>query len=297
MQIFSCKEFEKQNLSTKINESIKKIEEVVEKKNHNNLTNQKKNNNNLIFYHIGETYYIEGVKYTPEENYNYSDIGIATYYGKELHNKKTINNDINKVTELLGRHKILPIPSMVKITNLDNGLSLNIKIVDRHDDNTSLIQVSRKVAQLLGFYKDKIATVKVEILSDSSKQWKNVLMSVNEAQFNETISSAPTETVSITNIDNSSVSENSFELNREEPIEILSNDVELFDLYLIVYDIKDQEKIIKIVNSYSMSISYTLEKNNLKYNLMLGPLDKVEINKLVSYFISKGYKDTKLIVK
>ena len=119
MQIVSCKEFEKQNLSTKINESIKKIEKVVEKKNDNNLINQKKNNNNLIFYHIGETYYIEGVKYTPEENYNYSDIGIATYYGKELHNKKTINNDLNKVTELLGRHKILPIPSMVKITNLD----------------------------------------------------------------------------------------------------------------------------------------------------------------------------------
>ena len=40
---------------------------------------------------------------------------------------------------------------MVTITNLENGLSINIKIVDRHYDNSSLIQVSRKVAQLLGF--------------------------------------------------------------------------------------------------------------------------------------------------
>ena len=54
-----------------------------------------------------------------------------------------ITNDINKVTELLGRHKTLPVPSMVNITNLDNGLSINIKIIDRHEDNTALIQVSR----------------------------------------------------------------------------------------------------------------------------------------------------------
>ena len=55
----------------------------------------------------------------------------------------------SNVTELLGRHKTLPLPSIVKITNLENGLFLNIKIVDRHDDNASIIQVSRKVAQLL----------------------------------------------------------------------------------------------------------------------------------------------------
>ena len=58
---------------------------------------------------------------------------------------------------MLGRHKSLPVPSIVKVTNLDNGLSLTIKINDRHDDNSSLIQVSRKTAQLLRFYKDKIA--------------------------------------------------------------------------------------------------------------------------------------------
>ena len=80
---------------------------------------------------------------------------MANFYGKELHNKKTINNDLNKVTELLGRHKTLPLPSIVKITNLDNGLYLTIKINDRHNDNSSLIQVSRKTAQLLRFYKIK----------------------------------------------------------------------------------------------------------------------------------------------
>ena len=155
----------------------------------------------IFLYLIGDPYFIEGVKYTPKEDYSYSEVGLATFYDKELHNQKTLNNDLNKVTELLGRHKTLPLPSIVKITNLEIGLSLTIKVIDRHDDNASVIQVSRKVAQLLRFYKNKIARVKVEILSDPSKQWKNVTMSINDEDFNSTVESAPTEIVSISNID------------------------------------------------------------------------------------------------
>ena len=162
---------------------------------------ENKTNKNSIFYLIGEPYYIEGVKYIPEENYSYEEIGLATFYDKELHNKRTANNDLNKVTELLGRHKTLPLPSIVKITNLENGLSLTIKIIDRHNDNTSIIQVSRKVAQLLRFYKNKITKTKVEILPDPSRQWKNVMMSINDKDFYNTVESAPTEIVSIFNID------------------------------------------------------------------------------------------------
>ena len=202
--IFSCNELTLNNVSDVVENRTNKIEEIIEnkkedKKEKNQSTNKKTKDN--IFYYVGEPYFIEGVSYIPEENYNYSEIGLASFYGKELHNIKTVNNDTNKVTELLGRHKTLPIPSMVKVTNLDNGLSINVKIIDRHDDNAVIIQVSRKVAQLLGFYKSKIATVKVEILSDASKQWKSVANSLNEENFDETISSAPTDIVSIEEID------------------------------------------------------------------------------------------------
>ena len=190
-------------------EAIKKIVKIPEKKVIKKSTdklNQKKSN--LIKYHIGDPYFIEGVEYIPEENYNYNEIGLASFYGKELHKRKTINNDFNNVTELLGRHKTLPIPSIVKITNLDNGLFLTIKINDRHNDNSSLIQVSRKTAQLLRFYKDKIAKVRIEVLSDPSKQMKIVTQSMNEINFNDTIDSAPTESVSISNIDSTNIESN-----------------------------------------------------------------------------------------
>ena len=280
--IISCEEIKENKISYKVNESIKKIEKIVETKENNEdlLIKRKNYNDENIFYFLGEPYFIEGVKYTPEENYNYIEFGISTYYGKELHNVKTINNDFNKVTELLGRHKTLPIPSMVKVTNLENGLSINVKIIDRHQDNTSLIQVSRKVAQLLGFYKDKIATVKVEILSDASKQWKSVSKSLSEPEFDETISSAPTEVVSISNIDNTNLENNN--MSKDQPVELMSEDVKDFNLYLKISKFNNLSNIKSTMDNLPNNIPYTSKKAGDYYNIILGPIDKIEINKLVS---------------
>jgi len=295
--LFSCNEFKSEKISQNLNTSVKDIEKVVNlKKNTNNIKEKTKINDekNTIFYYIGDSYFIEGVEYLPTENYNYTEIGLSTFYGKELHKVKTINNDFNNVTELLGRHKTLPLPSMVKITNLDNGLSINIKIVDRHYDNGSLIQVSRKVAQLLGFYGDKIATVRVDILSDASKQWKSVALSLNEPEFNQTVSSAPTETVSISEIDNST---NNIAKDFSEilnPIEISSEKVQNFKLFLRIFNFENYDDIKNIMNNLDNNLKYTSEKNGLKYDLILGPLKKSDVNNLVSYFISKGYKETKI---
>ena len=255
-------------------------------------------NKNKIFYLIGEPYYIEGVKYVPEENYSYEEIGLATFYDKELHNKKTANNDFNKVTELLGRHKTLPLPSIVKITNLENGLSLTIKIIDRHDDNTSIIQVSRKVAQLLRFYKNKITKTKVEILPDPSRQWKNVTMSINDKDFNNTVESAPTEIVSISNIDedlNTDEDQNK-DMNIEQPIELGFEEVDNLALYLHVNNFKNYQEIKNIVNEINLSDKYTSENIGNFYKLIIGPIDNKTADKLLSTFISKGYKESKLIL-
>ncbi len=294
--IYSCNELQNDKINSKLNESIIKIDNVI--KNNKNIIKElpKKNlvNQNNIFYYVGDPYYIEGVKYVPKENYNYSEIGLSTFYGKELHNVKTVNNDLNKVTELLGRHKTLPIPSMVKITNLDNGLSINIKIIDRHDNNAYLIEVSRKVAQLLGFYKDKVATVRVDILSDASKQWKNVSISINQPEFNDTITSAPTDIVSISSIDDS-ITSNENDSDIIAPIELSSEDIADYKLYLKIYNFENYSDIEAIISEINLDLNYTSEKNNSLYDLTIGPLDKMDVNNLVSYFISKGYKETKII--
>ena len=301
--IISCEQISKDEVINTI-ENTKDV--IVEKTIKSPDTTEKidlkveedKVNKNKIFYLIGEPYYIEGVKYVPEENYSYEEIGLATFYDKELHNKRTANNDLNKVTELLGRHKTLPLPSIVKITNLENGLSLTIKIIDRHDDNTSIIQVSRKVAQLLRFYKNKITKTKVEILPDPSRQWKNVTMSINDKDFNNTVESAPTEIVSISNIDedlNTDEDQNE-DINIEQPIELGFEEIDDLDLYLHVNNFKNYQEIKNIVNEINLSDKYTSENIGNFYKLIIGPIDNKTADKLLSTFISKGYKGSKLIL-
>ena len=258
--LVSCDETftnENESIINKSIENIKNINESEENKNSNKKITPLKNSN-IIFYHVGEPYFIAGVKYTPEENYNYKEIGLASFYGKELHNVKTINNELNKVTELLGRHKTLPLPSMVKITNLENGYSINVKIVDRHDDNASLIQVSRKVAQLLGFYRSKIATEEIDEIN------------VNNIGKDNKI---------------------------DVPIELETEKVVEYKLYLKVSGFESYDSIKVSINEFDENLKYTSEKNSNLYNLIIGPIENTLANKLVSHFISKGYKETEILLK
>ena len=301
--LISCEQISKEEvINTTENTKDTIVEKTVKSPDISNkaITKVEENkiNQNSIFYLIGEPYYIEGVKYVPEENYSYEEIGLATFYDKELHNKKTANNDLNKVTELLGRHKTLPLPSIVKITNLENGLSLTIKIIDRHDDNTSIIQVSRKVAQLLRFYKNKITKTKVEILSDPSRQWKNVTMSINDKDFNNTVESAPTEIVSISDIDEDlNIFEDKTEdIKIEQPIELGFEEVDDLDLYLHVNNFKNYQEIKNIINEINLSDKYTSENIGNFFKLIIGPIDNKTGDKLLSTFIGKGYKESKLIL-
>ena len=278
--------------------SQKNLKKVVSQKNTKKIESNKKININSfnIKYVVGDTYYIDGVEYIPTENYDYDEIGLAIYYGKELHRKKTLNNDLNKVTELLGRHKTLPLPSIVKITNLDNGLYLTIKINDRHDENSSLIQVSRKTAQLLRFYKNKIARVRVEVLSDPSKQMKIVTQSMNEDTFNNTIDSAPIESVSISNLDNNiTESKNNNYIN--QPIEIGLSEIENKKLYLKIYDFTSYNDAKTIISELKLQYKFSSQKEGGNYSVIMGPLNNLQANNLVLSFISKGYKKTEFILE
>ena len=295
--LLSC-QLENNKTIAKVEKKIVNVEKkIIEVVSVNKLKEKKQNTNNAIFYLIGDPYFIEGVEYIPEENYSYVQSGLATFYDKELHNVKTANNDINKVTELLGRHKTLPLPSIVKITNLENGSSLIIKIIDRHDDNVSLIQVSRKVSQLLRFYKNKIARVKLEVLTDPSKQSKIVLESMNQADFNKTVDSAPTESVSISDLDEVTVEKNISNSNIEQPIELMLEEVSNNDLFVKVYGFDSYKETKNIIDLLNIKFNITTQNEGDAYSVIIGPIENIDANKLVSSFISKGYKNTKILLK
>ena len=293
----SC-QLENNKTIVEIEKKIDKVEKkIVDAVSSNKLKEKKPKNTNTVFYLVGDPYFIQGVEYVPEENYSYSESGLATFYDKELHNVKTANNDLNKVTELLGRHKTLPLPSIVKITNLENGSSLIIKVNDRNEDNTSLIQVSRKVSQLLRFYKNKIARVKVEVIADPSKQSKIVLETMNQENFNKTIDSAPTESVSISDLDEITIKKNISNSKIEQPIELMLEEVSNQDLFVKVYGFESYNETKNTIDLLNIKFNITIQNEGDSYSVIVGPIENIDANKLVSSFITKGYKNTEIILK
>lgn len=280
-------------------EVSKKVSKEIKNEQKRKIPKEEIKSGNLPKYFLGEPYYIEGFEYIPREDYNYDETGLASFYGKELHNIKTENNEYNKVTELYGRHKTLPLPSIVKITNLENGLSVIVRVNDRGPrNNARIIEVSRKVAQLLRFYKSQVAKVRVQILVDPSKQLKIVSQSINDPEFNETIESAPTEKVTITElnetIDTNKLSKN---LNSTQPIELGFEEINEKDLYIIVSDFNSYEEIQTLKDLIKVSYKANVEKENQGYSIIFGPLLNNQADNLFHILVSKGYKQSKIIIK
>ena len=124
-------------------------------------------------YKVGKPYQIFGKWYYPAEESDYSETGIASWYGPKFHGKLTANGELFDQNLVTAAHRTLPMPSAVRITNLENGRALNIRVNDRGPfARGRIIDVSRRGAQLLGFEKNGTAKVKVEFLSRESRNLK-----------------------------------------------------------------------------------------------------------------------------
>jgi len=121
-------------------------------------------------YKVGKPYQIKGVWYYPAEDYDYVETGIASWYGPKFDRRPTANGETFDMNKVSAAHRTLPLPSMVRVTNLDNGRSLIVRVNDRGPfAHGRIIDMSRKGAQLLGFIRQGTARVRVEILADESR--------------------------------------------------------------------------------------------------------------------------------
>jgi len=114
---------------------------------------------------VGDPYVIAGRTYTPREDPNYRAEGMASWYGERFHGRLTANGEIFDMHAVSAAHPTLPLPSYVRITNLENRRSLIVRLNDRGPyRNSRLIDVSVKTAKLLGFYDQGIAQVRVDYI-------------------------------------------------------------------------------------------------------------------------------------
>ena len=116
-------------------------------------------------YKVGKPYEVAGVRYYPKEQPEYNRTGIASWYGEPFHGRRTANGEIYDMADLTAAHKTLPMPVMVRVTNLENGRALVLRVNDRGPFvNGRIIDVSRRGAELLGFSRQGTAKVRVEVI-------------------------------------------------------------------------------------------------------------------------------------
>jgi rare lipoprotein A len=114
-------------------------------------------------YRVGKPYTVGGRVYVPEEDVNYREEGMASWYGDDFHGRLTANGEVFDMGSLTAAHPTLPMPSYARVTNLGNGKSLIVRVNDRGPyHGNRLIDVSNKAAELLEFKGNGVARVRVE---------------------------------------------------------------------------------------------------------------------------------------
>ena len=117
-----------------------------------------------------DSYEVFGKRYyTQKSSSGYKKRGLASWYGTKFHGKSTSSGEPYDIYAMTAAHKTLPLPTYAKVTNLDNGKSVIVKINDRgpfHSDR--LIDLSYAAARKLGIYGKGTGHVEVEAIHADS---------------------------------------------------------------------------------------------------------------------------------
>lgn len=113
-------------------------------------------------YMVGKPYWVAGRLYVPSTDPNYHEVGWASWYGHDFRGRLTANGEVFDSDALTAANPVLPLPCYARVTNLENGRSLIVRVNDRGPYAANrIIDVSHKAAELLGFNSRGLARVKV----------------------------------------------------------------------------------------------------------------------------------------
>jgi rare lipoprotein A len=98
-----------------------------------------------------------------------SEIGLASFYGTRLHGEETASGEILDRRELVAAHPTYPFDTVVRVTNLENGRSVEVRIIDRGPGRSAraegvIIDLSTGAAKILGFIREGRTKVRLEVL-------------------------------------------------------------------------------------------------------------------------------------
>ena len=178
-------------------------------------------------YHVGEPYQVAGRWFKPKEQPNYDKTGPASWYGEAFNRRMTSNGEWFDMTRLTAAHPTLPLPSYAKVTNVNNGKTVVVRINDRGPFvGPRIIDLSKQSASALGFKQQGTATVRVQYIGPAplNDDGSN-LMAMNEelergTPLRQMIAAASgkrrAEPVQLAQAD--PVEEGAYQANLEEPV-------------------------------------------------------------------------------
>jgi rare lipoprotein A len=117
------------------------------------------------------SYVVYGIRYYPAPASIGDEFdGLASWYGPDFHGKSTSNGETYNMYDMTAAHKTLPMNTVVKVTNVNNGLTTVVRINDRGPFvGTRIIDLSNTAAQEIGMLNDGTAPVKVQVLGYYNK--------------------------------------------------------------------------------------------------------------------------------
>jgi len=131
-----------------------------------------KNDKYQGYYKVGKPYKIYGITYTPKNFANLEQTGVASWYGDAFHGKKTANGEIYNKGDMTAAHRTLPMPSLVKVTNLANNKHVIVRVSDRGPfAKNRIIDLSQRAAEVLEYKNKGVTAVKVELLKEETEEF------------------------------------------------------------------------------------------------------------------------------
>ena len=235
-------------------------------------------------YKIGDPYEINGQWYYPEVNYEYDEIGLASWYGPNFHGKKTANGEIFDQNKISAAHKTLPMPSIVKVTNLKNNKELVIRINDRGPFvRGRIIDLSKKAAEVLDIIRTGTAKVRVKILESESRK---VAQINSKFEINKGVNSAKTEKIVKKSLEYDEL---------KQPQKIITNKNLIIQVAAFSNE-KNANQLVNKLSEFSAFIKQEFVKNSFFYRVRIGPFnDMSKAKKILKQLFLKGFNTSKIL--
>jgi rare lipoprotein A len=120
---------------------------------------------------VGKPYSVRGRTYVPAEDPSYRADGIASWYGPDFHGGLTANGERYDMNGISAAHPTMPLPSYARVTNLDNGRSIIVRVNNRGPFvRNRLVDLSVGAARALDFYHHGTARVRVEYVGRAPRE-------------------------------------------------------------------------------------------------------------------------------